>query len=68
MKQEEGQADSQADQQSQALLTDQHMFHHWLILSRLITISQGAVTMEPSHFQQALELNNARKERTIKYQ
>ena len=58
MKQEEEDAEGQDNQQPKAQLTDQHVFHHWLILSRLITVSQGAVTMDPDHFKQALELDD----------
>ena len=44
--------------------TDQHTFHHWLVLARLMAISQGHQTMQTDHFKRALVLEEARVERT----
>lgn len=54
-------------QEPKVTLTDQHTFHHWLILSRLITVSQGAVVMTEDHFKEALELDGHRKTRAEEY-
>lgn len=35
--------------------TDQATLHNWLVLARLITISQGAITMKKEHFQAAFD-------------
>lgn len=43
--------------------TDQQTFHNWLVLARLITISEGATEMKPKHFEAAVELDQQRNER-----
>lgn len=42
---------------------DQHTFHQWLIMSRLITIGQGKLEMSVDHFKEIIEMEDARKKR-----
>lgn len=42
---------------------DQHKFHHWLVISKLVTISLGQTQMTTDHFKQAIELENERVDR-----
>ena len=56
---EQAAAQSQGSQNSteSAVSTDQNTFHNWLVLARLITISEGAIEMKPGHFAKAVELD-----------
>ena len=58
-KQAEGSEGTQSDRKAPE--TTQDTFHHWLITSRLVAISQGCYQMEIPHFEKALELEDERK-------
>ena len=41
--------------------TDQHTFHQWLVLAKLVTISRGESVMTIDHFKHSLQLEQSRQ-------